>query len=1256
MKRKRLRISIGLLLATAALYGVAAPQPVTALVLQDKLNAVRTSGVPDVNGAANWANSPPLRKFVDALPGICGAGTAGENLLGQCIPVAQADTTTYPGSDYYEIEIVQYREQMHTDLPAVVGPKMDPTSTGGTLLRGYRQTNTADVDALTPHYLGPLIGAQKDRPVRIKFTNSLPTGTGGNLFIPTDTTVMGAGPGSNYDRVGIATDAEVCKATPALCYSQNRADLHLHGGRTPWISDGTAHQWITPAAETTAYPKGVSVAYVPDMWFNASGVTIPECAGKTSCAVAGATNNPGPGSQTYYYTNAQSARMMFYHDHSWGITRLSVYIGGAAGYMVTDATEAALIAAGTIPGPANTVPLVIQDKTYVNAATIVDDPATPLVANDGTDPTWIWGSQPGTLVGGYNSTGAVPVTGDLWWPHVYVPAQNPFNPDFTGTNTYGRWHYGPWFWPPTDVPYGPTTNPYYDAVNDPTEPPEMPSTPNPSWGAEAFMDTPVVNGTAYPKLNVNAEKYRFRILNAAHDRFWNLQFYVADPAQTFETRQTEVKMVPAVTVVGYPDGWPVDNREGGSPDPATRGPAMIQIGTEGGFLPKPVVLPNQPVVWNTDPTTFTAGLVLQQNQGGGTLMLGPAERADIIVDFSQFAGKTLILYNDAPAPWPALDPHYDYYTGAPDNTGMGGSAGTLIGRGPNTRTIMQIEVAGAGGTAPPDDYAPATLTALETAFAGTGGVFATGQEPLIVGQTAYNVNYGKTFPATWPTWGVSRITDNSLSFMRPDGAVVNNYPIEPKAIQDEMGEVFDDFGRMSAKLGLELAKTTAGIQTFVLQNFVDPPTEFVGKDQIQIWKITHNGVDTHPVHFHLFEVQVLNRVGWDGFIYLPDPNELGWKDTVRISPLEDTIVALRPAKIPVPFNVPNSYRPLNPAFPLGGPAGFTNIDPKTAQPLTTPVINEMFNFGNEYLWHCHILSHEEQDMMRPIILNADSLLYTDNDAAGFWQWSRGDWSLIANINPINIVASGSNSYATDANGLWEWNGYNWRNINSLAPTNMVASGSMLYANFTGFGLYKWDGSTWTLLNTVLSDSMVASGSVLYANFTGFGLYKWDGSTWILLNTILPDNNMVASGSALYVNFPAIGLYRLDGNTWTQLANVSSDTMVASGSMLFANFNASGSYQFDGSAWTQINSVLPDSMSASNNELYANFPTGLYKWDGNTWAQLASVAPNNMSASGSILYANFPASGGVWKWEPAAGGWSLLSGAPATAPTNIAAGF
>ena len=45
--------------------------------------------------------------------------------------------------------------------------------------------------------------------------------------------------------------------------------------------------------------------------------------------------------------------------------------------------------------------------------------------------------------------------------------------------------------------------------------------------------------------------------------------------------------------------------------------------------------------------------------------------------------------------------------------------------------------------------------------------------------------------------------------------------------------------------------------------------------------------------------------------------------------------------------------------------GFTNIDPSRASPVT-PSTNQVVNFGWEYVWHCHILSHEEMDMMRPI--------------------------------------------------------------------------------------------------------------------------------------------------------------------------------------------------------------------------------------------------------------------------------------------------
>ncbi len=94
---------------------------------------------------------------------------------------------------------------------------------------------------------------------------------------------------------------------------------------------------------------------------------------------------------TFYYTNAQSARLQFYHDHAHGITRLNVYAGEAAGYVVTDAVEQDMINGTNVSGrrtrgllkvlPGLGIPLVIQDRTFVDAATVYAQ-----------DPTWDWGS------------------------------------------------------------------------------------------------------------------------------------------------------------------------------------------------------------------------------------------------------------------------------------------------------------------------------------------------------------------------------------------------------------------------------------------------------------------------------------------------------------------------------------------------------------------------------------------------------------------------------------------------------------------------------------------------------------------------------------------------------------------------------------------------------------------------------------------------------------------------------------------------
>ena len=856
MRSRRIVISITMIVAIALLVGG-----------KNMAYAGPGGGTYYANSPASGVTGTALRKFVDSLPGICNVSTWGPtnngvNELGQCIPLAQADTTTYTGSDYYEIGLRQYSEKMHSDLPKK------------TTLRGYYQINTSGTASVN-HYLGPLIVATTNRPVRLKFVNSLPTGTAGNLFIPVDTSLMGAGTSATSSP---GTDCNL-SPKPATCYTENRASVHLHGGNTPWISDGTPHQWITPAGDTTTLKTGPSQVNVPDM------------------------PDPGAGAETLYWSNQQSGRFMFFHDHAVGITRLNVYAGMAAGYLLRNpADENALYNAG-VPGTlgdaqpwdlAHLVPLVIQDKTFVpkNIAT-----------QDSKWDTSKWGTY-----------------GDLWFPHVYEANQDPNSPD--GANPFGRWDYGPWFWPPVIV------DPAYAVL------------PEPSTTPEAFMDTPVVNGTAYPYLVVQPTKYRFQILNACNDRVINLQLYYANPG---DPTGKEVKMVPAAANPSYPADWPIDGRDGGVPDPATVGPNMIQIGSEGGLLPNPAVIPNRPIGYD-----YNRRNIVVLNTLYRALMLGPAERADVIIDFSSVpSGSKLILYNDAPAPNPAYDVRYDYYTGDPDNTFQGGAPSTLVGYGPNTRTIMQFQVQGTPTAAFDATQLNAALPAI----------FAASQPTPVVPESQFNAAYAQTFEDHF-----GKISDYRMTFTPINTTIPVIMPFRSKAIQ----ELWDPYGRMNATLGVELPFTTNLNQTTIPMGYAEPATEIFAENQPQIWKITHNGVDTHPVHFHLFNVQLLNRVGWDGAIRPPDDNEYGWKETIRMNPLEDVIVAIKPLdQYGLPFALPTSTRALEPSQAATYQVPTTDLT--TTPPMAITVPNDPTDFGFEYVWHCHILGHEENDFMRPMI-------------------------------------------------------------------------------------------------------------------------------------------------------------------------------------------------------------------------------------------------------------------------------------------------
>ena len=116
-----------------------------------------------------------------------------------------------------------------------------------------------------------------------------------------------------------------------------------------------------------------------------------------------------------------------------------------------------------------------------------------------------------------------------------MPNQNPA--DITGSNAFGRWDYGPWFWPPQDpttfvpqgMPYQCTSAAYPGGAGLAFPPLYCPGTPLPSGTPEGFLDTPVVNGAAYPTLTVDPTAYRFHILSAGNDRTLNLGLYVADP-------------------------------------------------------------------------------------------------------------------------------------------------------------------------------------------------------------------------------------------------------------------------------------------------------------------------------------------------------------------------------------------------------------------------------------------------------------------------------------------------------------------------------------------------------------------------------------------------------------------------------------------------------------------------------------------------------------------------------------------------------
>jgi hypothetical protein len=182
-----------------------------------------------------------------------------------------------------------------------------------------------------------------------------------------------------------------------------------------------------------------------------------------------------------------------------------------------------------------------------------------------------------------------------------------------------------------------------------------------------------------------------------------------------------------------------------------------------------------------------------------------------------------------------------------------------------------------------------------------------------------------------------------------------------------------------------------------------PFTENPRVGSTEVWEIINTTADTHPIHIHELQFQIINRqrynadryektyqaafpngeyipasgppmpyntLNTDGAIggnpaispYLqgriipPAPNEAGWKDTFKMNPGEVTRVVIRWAQQDVP--VAGVSAGTN-TFPFDPTCNY--FDP------IAPCTQDSFGFpgGPGYVWHCHIVDHEDNEMMRP---------------------------------------------------------------------------------------------------------------------------------------------------------------------------------------------------------------------------------------------------------------------------------------------------
>jgi FtsP/CotA-like multicopper oxidase with cupredoxin domain len=323
---------------------------------------------------------------------------------------------------------------------------------------------------------------------------------------------------------------------------------------------------------------------------------------------------------------------------------------------------------------------------------------------------------------------------------------------------------------------------------------------SPIWNPEFFGNFIMVNGNTWPFLNVEQRRYRFRFLNGCNSRFLILDFS------------------------------------------SIAGVRVWQIGNEGGFLAAPV--------------NMTA-------LNGGRLLLAPAERADVIVDFTNVPVGNHELLNIGPdEPYSGGAPGVDFVAADPATTGK----------------VMQFRV----GLA---------------------------------------LSYDRTTPPEYLQ--LSAISAPSTA----------NAPRRRLALVEEMSTFFAD-APSEALLGTVQGDPAADPKPYTALMWSDPVTENPECSAVEIWEFYNTTGDAHPMHIHEVLFQVLDRQQ----IFVQAGMEM-----------EGGSVQVVPGSTPTP--------------PEPWEVGFK--DTVIAYPGQVTRVAALFEQAGQFVWHCHIVEHEDNEMMRP---------------------------------------------------------------------------------------------------------------------------------------------------------------------------------------------------------------------------------------------------------------------------------------------------